>query len=141
MFIAGIVGGVVVGVVAHGDYSDHSDHAKYSDMELVMNIEAIKENKLSQKQKELDRIYDDILSRYREELSILSSENILSRKINIIRQNKELDNINNIGNISDELTRYIKSKLENELSEDKKQLAEIDAALVKINAIQLTDKR
>ena len=40
MFVAGIVGGVVVGIVSHSDYSDYRDHSQYGDANLVSEIKA-----------------------------------------------------------------------------------------------------
>lgn len=140
MFIAGIVGGVVVGVVAHGDYSDHSDHHLYSDSKLAADIESKRKQK-DYRLDELERIEKNLLSKYAEEISILEDEPVLADKINSIKRGNKVDNINNINKIRNDLLVQIKNKLEKELVDDKKQLAEIDSALVRINAIQLTNKR
>ena len=40
MFVAGIVGGVVVGVIAHSDHSDHYNYSEYSDADVQLNIKS-----------------------------------------------------------------------------------------------------
>ena len=42
MFVAGIVGGVVVGVIAHSDHSDHYNYSEYSDADVQLNIKSKK---------------------------------------------------------------------------------------------------
>lgn len=140
MFIAGVVvGGAVVGVLAHDDYSRYSKYSRYGDANLVTEI-AGKEAQKRNKDSELERIERELLSKYVEEISVLEDEPVLADKISVIKRNDITNNISNIDRIRNDLLVHIKNKLEKDLADDRKQLVEIDSALRKINEIQLTNK-
>lgn len=141
MFIVGVIaGGVIAGAIAHDDYSRYSEYSKYSDAELVASIDAQKRQR-QYKYEELESIKKNLLSKYAEEISVLEDEPVLVDKINIIKGKDKASNIDNIDSIRNELLIHVKNKLEKELNDDRKQLVEIDTALVRINEIQLTNKK
>lgn len=141
MFIVGVIaGGVIAGAIAHDDYSRYSEYSKYSDAELVASIDAQK-RQIQYKYEELESIKKNLLSKYAEEISVLEDEPVLVDKINIIKGKDKASNIDNIDSIRNELLIHVKNKLEKELNDDRKQLVEIDTALVRINEIQLTNKK
>ena len=141
MFIVGVIaGGVIAGAIAHDDYSRYSEYSKYSDAELVASIDAQKRQR-QYKYEELESIKKNLLSKYVEEIAVLEDEPVLVDKINVIKGKDKINNIDNIDSIRNELLTYVKNNLEKELNNDRRQLVEIDKALVRINEIQLTDKK
>lgn len=146
MFVAvvGVIG--VVGVVAanHGDYSDysdHSNHSQYGDSAVVQDIKT-KEEQLSRRKEELKQIRKMLRKQVAEELFILKDNSDMTQAV-IVMEGKypDIDDIiNNIDSFKNEVLMIIEKKLERELDEDKKELVKIDAAIMRINQIQLTDK-
>lgn len=143
MFIAGIL--VVGGIVAashedHSNYSDYyRDHSQYGDAYLVAEIKS-KEAKLEERQKEVERIKKELNNRYAECRVALRNEEKLTEVIKDIEWKQGLVLEFNSGEYKKQLIEKITNDINSEIEKDKKQLEEINAAILKINQKRLSCK-
>ena len=133
-FIAGavVIGGAVVYVGGHDDYSDyhsrHSNHRKYGDAELRNQISR-KENSVSNKESDV------------ESLRWQMNENFNSR-INELKREKNYSGLNSDpSNIIYSVKADMRRELDAEISRDKQELESIDKMIARINEIALQSTR
>lgn len=123
MFVAGIVGGVVVGVIAHSDHSDHYNYSEYSDADAQLNIK--------RKKSELEKIR----SSFRTEVKLARES--LDDELNILKSEMELKGNITLNNVNLEIEKKYKELLEDAIAEEQEKVNEIDEAINKILDIQL----
>lgn len=123
MFVAGIVGGVVVGVIAHSDHSDHYNYSEYSDADAQLNIK--------RKKSELEKIR----SSFRTEDKLARES--LDDELNILKSEMELKGNITLNNVNLEIEKKYKELLEDAIAEEQEKVNEIDEAINKILDIQL----
>ena len=132
-FIAGIiVGGAVIYVGGHDDYSDyhsrHSNHRQYGDAELRNQISR-KENSVSNKESDV------------ESLRWQMNENFNSR-INKLKREKNYSGLNSDpSNMIYSVKADMRRELDAEISRDKQELESIDKMIARINEIELQVRR
>lgn len=123
MFVAGIVGGVVVGVIAHSDHSDHYNYSEYSDADVQLNIKS--------KKSELEKIR----SSFRTEDKLARES--LDDELNILKSEMDLKGNITLNNVNLEIEKKYKELLEDAIAEEQAKVNEIDEAINKILDIQL----
>ena len=123
MFVAGIVGGVVVGVIAHSDHSDHYNYSEYSDADVQLNIKS--------KKSELEKIR----SSFRTEDKLARES--LDDELNILKSEMDLKGNITLNNVNLEIEKKYKELLEDAIAEEQAKVNEIDEAIKKILDIQL----
>lgn len=140
MFVAGVIGVVVVGVVSHGDYSDYSDHRNYSqygDAYLVAEIKA-KEAEIEKQRRDIELIQKRIDEKYRSALEVIQNEELLNEAYNKLNFDSQRLLVQSPLQFKEKLLSEITHKIEQSLEADKKRLNEIDALILKINKLQLS---
>lgn len=123
MFVAGIVGGVVVGVIAHSDHSDHYNYSEYSDADAQLNIK--------RKKSELAKIR----SSFRTEDKLARES--LDDELNILKSEMDLKGNITLNNVNLEIEKKYKELLEDAIAEEQAKVDEIDEAINKILDVQL----
>lgn len=131
-----IVGGVVAGIVVVGhdrhsdydDYSDYSDYSEYGDSGLVQQVESAKA-KSNQAKRSLDQAEETLRAEYQNGLTKLEEKygdisTGSSDPQDFLRE-------------KDQLLQNMKAKMEKDVQEAQKELDEINAAIQKINDMQL----
>lgn len=129
MFIAGVVGVVVVGVIAHDDhsnYGDHYNHSEYGDSTMVEEIKRFKEQ-VNRKKKDIDEYKVEINRRYQEQLEELKREYPYG---GLSPDTK---------NILNEVKKEMQAELEDEIKEEKNKLERINQMIKRINEIELME--
>ena len=131
MFIVGVIGGALVGVVAHGissDYDDDSDYSEYSDADMIRKIEAAKaesrqaERSLSAAENAMQTEYQDALETLRDKYGDIAPD---AKNYEAFRKEKE------------QILARMKEKMERESKDAQNKVDEINAAIQKINQMQL----
>lgn len=131
MFIVGVIGGALVGVVAHGnysDYDDYSDYSEYSDADMIRKIEAAKaesrqaERSLSAAENAMQTEYQDTLETLRDKYGDIAPD---AKNYEAFRKEKE------------QILARMKEKMERESKDAQNKVDEINAAIQKINQMQL----
>lgn len=148
MFVVGAAGGIaVVGVAIYDDHSDHSRYSRYSDAaerERRARIESLK-LQIDAKTREVEQEKNNLNKRVHEAIEAFQSDELLAKAYSEAKAYKsDLQFIDEITNKPTAVQKQILKNLENEieesLKEDKQQLADIDAAIMSINELQLTYK-
>lgn len=131
MFIVGVIGGALVGVVAHGissDYDDDSDYSEYSDADMIRKIEAAKaesrqaKRSLSAAENAMQTEYQDALETLRDKYGDIAPD---AKNYEAFRKEKE------------QILARMKEKMERESKDAQNKVDEINAAIQKINQMQL----
>lgn len=131
MFIVGVIGGALVGAVAHGissDSDDDSDYSEYSDADMIRKIEAAKaesrqaERSLSAAENAMQTEYQDALETLRDKYGDIAPD---AKNYEAFRKEKE------------QILARMKEKMESESKDAQNKVDEINAAIQKINQMQL----
>lgn len=132
--IFGVVGVVVGGAIVHGNHSDYSCHSRHSNYREYGD--SALRNQISNKENEVNRKAADVENlRQRMNSDFNSRVNELKREKNYSGLSYSPDEI-----ISD-VKRDMQRELDNEISRDKQELAEIDKTIARINELELQSKR
>ena len=124
MFIAA---GALVGiVVAYDDYSDHSNHSKYGDAAVVARIEDMKRRERDQ-ESEIQWMRNCMNTTYGEQIDDLKRE-------------KNYPALTNATYIIDGVRADMARELDESIADGKRQLADIDRMLARINELELQAK-
>lgn len=130
MIIAGVlVGGVVV--LAHGnhsDYSDYGDYSEYSDAKMIQKVQEANARKESS-QKSLNAAEKTLHEEYQ------NGMNKLEEKYGDVSINAK--NAQDFLKEKEELLQTMKTKMEKEVNDAQKEVDDINAAIKKINDMQL----
>lgn len=130
MFIVGVIGGALVGAIAHGISSDDddSDYPEYSDADMIRKIEAAKaesrqaERSLSAAENAMQTEYQDALETLRDKYGDIAPD---AKNYEEFRKEKE------------QILARMKEKMERESKDAQNKVDEINAAIQKINQMQL----
>lgn len=131
MFIVAgaVVGGVLVlGHDKHSPYSDHSDYSEYGDSYLVQQVEAAKA-KRNQAKRNLDEAEETLQTEYQNGLNQLRE-----KYGNISISSPDAQDFLRDKN---QLLQHMKFHMEEEVREAQKKVDDINAAIQKINSMQL----
>ena len=131
MFIVAgaVVGGVLVlGHDKHSPYSDHSDYSEYGDSYLVQQVEAAKA-KRNQAKRNLDEAEETLRAEYQNGLNQLRE-----KYGNISISSPDAQDFLRDKN---QLLQHMKFHMEEEVREAQKKVDDINAAIHKINSMQL----
>ncbi len=131
MFIVAgaVVGGVLVlGHDKHSPYSDHSDYSEYGDSYLVQQVEAAKA-KRNQAKRNLDEAEETLRAEYQNGLNQLRE-----KYGNISISSPDAQDFLRDKN---QLLQHMKFHMEEEVREAQKKVDDINAAIQKINSMQL----
>lgn len=131
MFIVAgaVVGGVLVlGYDKHSPYSDHSDYSEYGDSYLVQQVEAAKA-KRNQAKRNLDEAEETLRAEYQNGLNQLRE-----KYGNISISSPDAQDFLRDKN---QLLQHMKFHMEEEVREAQKKVDDINAAIQKINSMQL----
>ena len=131
MFIVAgaVVGGVLVlGHDKHSPYSDHSDYSEYGDSYLVQQVEAAKA-KRNQAKRNLDEAEETLRAEYQNRLNQLRE-----KYGNISISSPDAQDFLRDKN---QLLQHMKFHMEEEVREAQKKVDDINAAIQKINSMQL----
>lgn len=132
--IFGVVGVVVGGAIVHGNHSDYSCHSRHSNYREYGD--SALRNQISNKENEVNRKASDVENlRQRMNSDFNSRVNELKREKNYSGLSYSPDEI-----ISD-VKRDMQRELDNEISRDKQELAEIDKMIARINELELQAKQ
>ena len=129
--VFGVVGVVVGGAIVHDNhsrYSEYDRHSKYGDAQMRAEIES--------KERDVNRKEEDVAKLRRR-----MNENFCSR-IAELRREKNYSGLNSvplqmINSVKDDMRR----ELDNEISRDRQELAEIDKMIARINELELQSRR
>ena len=125
--------GVIVGIVAighdnHSNYSDYSDYSEYGDSYLMQQVEEAKAKK-NQAKRNLDEAEETLKAEYQNGLNQLREKYgnvpISSRDAHDFLRDKN------------QLLQHMKFHMEGEVQEAQKKIDDINAAIQKINNMQL----
>lgn len=133
MFIVAgaVVGGVLVlGHDKHSPYSDHSDYSEYGDSYLVQQVEAAKA-KRNQAKRNLDEAEETLRAEYQNGLNQLRE-----KYGNISISSPDAQDFLRDKN---QLLQHMKFHMEEEVREAQKKVDDINAAIQKINSMQLKE--
>lgn len=131
MFIVAgaVVGGVLVlGHDKHSPYSDHSDYSEYGDSYLVQQVEAAKA-KRNQAKRNLDEAEETLRAEYQNGLNQLRE-----KYGNISISSPDAQDFLRDKN---QLLQHMKFQMEGEVREAQQNVDDINAAIQKINSMQL----
>lgn len=131
MFIVAgaVVGGVLVlGHDKHSPYSDHSDYSEYGDSYLVQQVEAAKA-KRNQAKRNLDEAEETLRAEYQNGLNQLRE-----KYGNISISSPDAQDFLRDKN---QLLQHMKFHMEEEVREAQQKVDDINAAIQKINSMQL----
>lgn len=131
MFIVAgaVVGGVLVlGHDKHSPYSDHSDYSEYGDSYLVQQVEAAKA-KRNKAKRNLDEAEETLRAEYQNGLNQLRE-----KYGNISISSPDAQDFLRDKN---QLLQHMKFHMEEEVREAQKKVDDINAAIQKINSMQL----
>ena len=132
-FVAAAVGGgALVWRASHGNhsrYGDHSRHSEYGDSSLRGEIER-KESEVNRKESEVANLRQRMNDNFNSRISELKREKNYSALSNA-------DANNMINSVKDDMRR----ELDNEISRDRQELAEIDKMIARINELELQSRR
>ena len=131
MFIVAgaVVGGVLVlGHDKHSPYSDHSDYSEYGDSYLVQQVEAAKA-KRNQAKRNLDEAEETLRAEYQNGLNQLRE-----KYGNISISSPDAQDFLRDKN---QILQHMKFHMEEQVREAQKKVDDINAAIQKINSMQL----
>lgn len=135
-FIAAMGGGVIVWRMSHDNYSDysdyhsrHSNYREYGDSALVNAIEN-KKNEIDAKEEEVDRLQEQMEENFQARLDKLKAE-----------RNYSSFGYSDDETIIDNVKEEMLEELDDEISQEKQELAAIDKMIARINEIELQAKR
>lgn len=130
MFIAGavVVGGIIVGYDDHSRHSDHSRHREYGDSSVREEIKR-KENEVNRKESDVENLRRRMQNNFDSRISELRREKNYS--------GLGLPPSHMIDSVKDDMRR----ELDNEISRDRQELAEIDKMIARINELELQSRR
>ena len=132
--IFGVVGVVVTGAIVHGNHSDYSCHSRHSNYREYGD--SALRNQISNKESEVSRKDSDVES-LRQRMN-----NDFNSRINELKREKNYSGLNSAPSTIVDTVKYnMKLELDNEISRDKQELAEIDNMIAKINRITLESTR
>ena len=131
--IFAVVGAALVGVVAVGHdkysrYYDYSDYSEYGDSYLVQQVEAAKAKK-NQAKRNLDEAEETLKAEYQNGL------NQLREKYGDFSTTSQ--NAQDFLRDKNQLLQHMKFHMEGEVQEAQKKIDDINAAIQKINNMQL----
>ncbi len=133
MFIAA---GALVGiVVAYDDYSDHrkhsnhSNHSRYGDAEVVNRINDM-QRRVNSQEAEVNRTRNWMQMNYREQIDQLKRE-----------KNYPALSGASMYNVVSSVKANMEQELENSIAQKRRELADIDRMIARINEIELQAKR
>lgn len=127
-----IGGGVAAYEYAYSDYSDHSrhsEHSEYGDSSL--------RGEISRKESEVNRKESDVAN-----LRQRMNDNFNSR-INELKREKNYSALSNAdaNNMINAVKEDMRRELDEEISRDRQELAEIDKMIARINELELQSRR
>ena len=134
-FVVGVIGVAVVGAAAHGNHSDygchsrHSNYREYGDSALVSAINN-KKNEIDAKETEVDNLQERMERNFQERIERLKAE-----------KNYSSFNYSDAEDIIENVKEEMREELDDEISQDKQELAEIDKMIARINELELQSKR
>lgn len=128
MFVAGIIGGVVVGAFAYDDHSNHSNYSRYSDAHMTARIR--------QKENEIEQLRKRVRASIQGEVDSLKEHPDIGP---LIADNVSKGNLG-IEQLSCSAIDKLEENLESEISKDEKELQDIDKMIQKINNMTLAEK-
>lgn len=140
MFVAavgGVVGGALIGAIAHEDHSNHGNYSEYNDAALTDQIRQ-KEAEYEHHRRMKSRLEQELNEEFQIELENLEADNDIRPLLN---QNVSGEGIKKFENMSNAALQKLDSELEASLAKDKQRLQEIDKTIQRINALTLLDKR
>ena len=126
--VGALVGIVAIGHDNHSDYSDYSDYSEYGDSHLIQQVEAAKAKKdqakrnLDEAEQTLRAEYQNGLNQLREKYGDFSTSSQNAQEF--LRDKKQL-------------LQHMKFHMEEEVREAQKKVDDINAAIQKINSMQL----
>ncbi|MDD7196157.1 MAG: hypothetical protein PUH38_06800 [Acidaminococcus fermentans] len=137
MFVAGaLVGGVVVGAIAHDDHSNYGDHYNYSEYGDASLREEIRRNEASLEEHErlAKRLEEEFQENLTEEIENLQADNHLKD----CSPNKlSVTTLDELKDLSNESLRVLQNQIDAEIAKDEEHIQEIDRAIQRINALTL----
>lgn len=122
--------GALVGIVAigHDNHSDYSDYSEYGDSHLIQQVEAAKAKK-DQAKRNLDEAEQTLRAEYQNGL------NQLREKYGDFSTSSQ--NAQEFLRDKNQLLQHMKFHMEEEVREAQKKVDDINAAIQKINSMQL----
>lgn len=134
--------GAVVGAIAHDDYSDWGEYSDAAERRRI----AAEKRRIAAEKKRIQQ--ENARTEYRKaanaELERLEDEYDCKLFDNATDKFKMVgyDKIENLEDyLNNKFDKHIQEKIEKEIAKDKKELAEINALISRINKIQLTKKK
>lgn len=132
--IFGVVGVVVGGAIVHGNHSDYSCHSRHSNYREYGD--SALRSQISNKEGEVNRKASDVES-LRQRMN-----NDFNSRINELKREKNYSALEApptqlVSSVKNEM----RSELDNEIAQDKQELAEIDKMIARINEMELQAKR
>lgn len=122
--------GALVGIVAigHDNHSDYSDYSEYGDSHLIQQVEAAKAKK-NQAKRNLDEAEQTLRAEYQNGL------NQLREKYGDFSTSSQ--NAQEFLRDKNQLLQHMKFQMEGEVREAQQKVDDINAAIQKINSMQL----
>lgn len=122
--------GALVGIVAigHDNHSDYSDYSEYGDSHLIQQVEAAKAKK-DQAKRNLDEAEQTLRAEYQNGL------NQLREKYGDFSTSSQ--NAQEFLRDKNQLLQHMKFQMEGEVREAQQKVDDINAAIQKINSMQL----
>lgn len=126
--VGALVGIVAIGHDNHSDYSDYGDYSEYGDSHLIQQVEAAKAKK-NQAKRNLDEAEETLRAEYQNGLNQLRE-----KYGNISISSPDAQDFLRDKN---QLLQHMKFHMEEEVREAQKKVDDINAAIQKINSMQL----
>lgn len=125
----------VVGVIAvvaawddHSNYRDYDRHRQYGDSQIRSQISS-QESRVSSKENEVENLRRRVNENFNNRIAELKRE-----------KNYPALNDANPQNIVDAVAADMRREIENEIAQDRQELAEIDRMIARINELELKAK-
>ena len=126
--VGALVGIVAIGHDNHSDYSDYGDYSEYGDSNLIQQVEAAKAKK-NQAKRNLDEAEQTLRAEYQNGL------NQLREKYGDFSTSSQ--NAQEFLRDKNQLLQHMKFQMEGEVREAQQKVDDINAAIQKINSMQL----
>ena len=126
--VGALVGIVAIGHDNHSDYSDYGDYSEYGDSHLIQQVEAAKAKK-NQAKRNLDEAEQTLRAEYQNGL------NQLREKYGDFSTSSQ--NAQEFIRDKNQLLQHMKFHMEGEVREAQQKVDDINAAIQKINSMQL----
>ena len=126
--VGALVGIVAIGHDNHSDYSDYGDYSEYGDSHLIQKVEAAKAKK-NQAKRNLDEAEQTLRAEYQNGL------NQLREKYGDFSTSSQ--NAQEFLRDKNQLLQHMKFQMEGEVREAQQKVDDINAAIQKINSMQL----